>query len=94
MIECTCENCGGRERCKVILDPGKNSCRFWKAETVKHGRWIYRSDDAASCYCSECNEEALTAPYERNCIESDFCPNCGARMDAKPESEVQEDADM
>ena len=53
-----------------------------EAEPVRHGRWIYRSDDAASCYCSECNEEALTAPYERNCIESDFCPCCGAKMDA------------
>ena len=54
---------------------------------VRHGRWIYRSDDAASCYCSECNEEALTAPYERNCIESDFCPNCGAKMDGGGEQE-------
>ena len=54
-----------------------------EAEPVRHGRWIYRSDDAASCYCSECNEEALTAPYERNCIESDFCPCCGAKMDGK-----------
>lgn len=38
MIERTCENCGGRDRCKVILEPGKNSCRFWKPELVKYGR--------------------------------------------------------
>lgn len=62
-----------------------------EAEPVRRGRWIYRSDDGASCYCSECNEEALTAPYERNCIESDFCPCCGAKMDGKDINVITKD---
>lgn len=49
--------------------------------TVRHGRWIehkhfHHDHYIDSTYeCSECNvEEPLT---------SDYCPNCGARMDGE-----------
>lgn len=89
-----CEKCGGgcdadkEKRCwkyKLIMEQSTIE------PEVRHGRWIYRSDDAESCYCSECNEEALTAPYERNCIESDFCPCCGAKMDGKDINVITKD---
>ena len=41
-------------------------------DPVKHGRWV----NEANCrvvFCSECGEEMLWA--------SDYCPNCGAKMD-------------
>ena len=45
---------------------------------VLHGRWVMketmiRSPFAKNAYCSECLEETGYA--------SNYCPNCGARMD-------------
>ena len=30
--ECTCTNCGGRERCKIKFEPSRKCCCFWKPE--------------------------------------------------------------
>lgn len=49
-----------------------------EAEPVPHGRWIVRGQEI---YCSECNCESLYNPFGASKF-SDFCPNCGARMDA------------
>lgn len=49
-----------------------------EAEPVRHGRWIVRGQEI---YCSECNGESLYNPFGASKF-SDFCPNCGARMDA------------
>ena len=57
------------------------------AEPVKHGRWIFGSSNSSSWMkCSLCckSQSGQTATFS-------YCPNCGARMDAKPESEVQDD---
>ena len=43
-------------------------------QPVKHGRWIINSDGYYP-QCSECMNE----PQGR--IMTNFCPNCGARMD-------------
>ena len=48
-----------------------------EAEPVRYGRWIVRGQDI---YCSECNDESLYNPFGASKF-SDFCPNCGARMD-------------
>lgn len=67
-----------------------------EAAPVRHGRWIPTEYDSYygdapiwdKYECSECGhehsgeEDTLTA----------FCPDCGARMDEPPESEVQDDA--
>ena len=43
-------------------------------EPVKHGKW--REDDKGYFYCDQCHK------YPKNQVEkSDFCPNCGAKMD-------------
>lgn len=45
-----------------------------KAESIKHGRWIYYYDNGVKrCKCSEC----LTS---YGCIDTPFCPNCGVDM--------------
>ena len=56
------------------------------AEHVRHGRWI---SDYSSIICSECRAEYSD---EINCMNRDFkfddlnyCPNCGAKMDAEVE---------
>lgn len=47
---------------------------------IKHEKWILH--DSFNCKCSGCLESALydgTGEY----ILSDYCPHCGAKMDAK-----------
>ena len=46
-------------------------------EPVRHGRWEKRGQEI---YCSECGEESgyTWAGVSRY---SDYCPNCGAKMD-------------
>lgn len=48
-----------------------------EAEPVRHGRWVKRGQDI---FCSECDEESgyTWAGASRY---SDYCPNCGAKMD-------------
>lgn len=43
-------------------------------QEVKHGRWKWYSD-LANVRCSSCNRFSILA--------TDFCPNCGARMDGE-----------
>lgn len=47
-------------------------------QPVKHGRWIINSDGYYP-QCSECMSE----PQGR--AMTDFCPNCGAKMDGGDE---------
>lgn len=49
-------------------------------EPIKHGKWIQRimPDLDWICYkqeCSECSERI------KGCVGSQYCPNCGAKMD-------------
>ena len=43
---------------------------------VKHGKWV---NIRGWVHCSVCHQDP---PNESN-IESDYCPNCGARMDGE-----------
>ncbi len=45
---------------------------------VRHGRWNYRHEDDW-CYCTACGTDAEGSDGE--CLETDYCPHCGARMD-------------
>lgn len=77
-----CEKCGGgcddkEKRCwkyKLIMEQPTI-----EAEPVRHGRWNYRHEDDW-CYCTVCGTDAEGSDGE--CLETDYCPNCGARMDA------------
>ena len=66
--------------------------RELKAEPVRHGKWVEHVDDrwgASHYFCSECGEKPLKEERtNRRCL-SNFCPNCGARMEEPQESEVQ-----
>ena len=52
---------------------------------VRHGRWVeYENEsDMGYHYCSECKHQAFN--YDEGVcnveILSDYCPNCGAKMD-------------
>lgn len=59
----------------------KNGYEKGKQDAVKHGRWVLRQDDGYECYeCSSCRANPLNDNAERPSL-SDYCPNCGARMD-------------
>ena len=48
-------------------------------QSVKHGRWIINSDGYYP-QCSECLKEP------QNRAMTDWCPNCGAKMDGGKEN--------
>ena len=48
---------------------------------VRHGRWFIKD---GIIDCSVCNNSGWSAtPYESLVRHFNYCPNCGARMDAK-----------
>ena len=81
-----CKGCN-LKRLETMMENGKFDCLMNEnraintsadVASVKHGRWIERKHFRHDHYidstyeCSECNvEEPLT---------SDYCPNCGAKM--------------
>lgn len=53
---------------------------------VVHGRWVSLTECSnAGVYCSICHKKVYKEDYayckRKNKLRSDFCPNCGARMD-------------
>ena len=59
-----------------------------EAKPVVHGRWIPLTECAnEGVYCSICKKKVWKSYYaqcskkSRNKLESNYCPNCGAKMD-------------
>ena len=55
---------------------------------IRHGRWIPLTECAnEGVYCSICKKKVWKSDYaqcskkSRNKLESNYCPNCGAKMD-------------
>ena len=57
---------------------------------VRHGRWISLTECAnEGVYCSICKKKVWKSDYicawcskkNRNKLRSNYCPNCGAKMD-------------
>ena len=61
------------------------------AEVVRHGRWIMRG---GYIRCSECDAKTLWKDtggtggfsHEYEQVRANYCPNCGAKMDAEVEN--------
>lgn len=49
--------------------------------SVVHGRWV--KDKYLPTHCSVCGELPLLSRYGEYEVLSNYCPNCGARMDGK-----------
>lgn len=79
---------------ELNIEPGETGARYIafgmfprmidSARTInaepKRGRWIKKEERVWYWYeCSECGEEPLFRHGER--IFSNYCPNCGARME-------------
>ena len=55
---------------------------------VRHGIWISLTDCSnAGVYCSVCHKKVYKEDYaicnRKNKLRSDYCPNCGAKMDSE-----------
>ena len=55
---------------------------------VRHGVWISLTDCSnAGVYCSVCHKKVYKEDYaicnRKNKLRSDYCPNCGAKMDGE-----------
>ena len=56
------------------------------AVEVVHGHWVSLTECAnAGVYCSVCNKKVYKEDYawcnRKNKLRSNYCPNCGAKMD-------------
>ena len=69
-----------------------------EAEPVRHGRWVFgaKAEYIGSCiptgislFCSCCGKDAVYSAENTQEL-SDYCPNCGAKMQTEPPEEVQE----
>lgn len=57
------------------------------AVEVVHGRWIKKTADCVYYYaCSECGEPVLRNQWGCDFF-SEYCPNCGAKMDGEMKME-------
>ena len=62
-------------------------CPTVDAEPVRHGYWIAVDEycgHAKEFKCSVCENTVEYGHYTRTC-DYDYCPNCGAKMDAEVE---------
>ena len=63
------------------------------AMPVRHAKWIYGEDCVAMCDGYRCSNCGFFVPwdYQHKFIsyieEYNYCPNCGARMDAERKEE-------
>ena len=48
-------------------------------EPVRHGKWVKK---VGILWCSECDNTA-TIDSEREYVETNYCPHCGAKMDGE-----------
>ena len=60
------------------------------AVEVVHGEWISLTDCSnAGVYCSVCKKKVWKEDYawcnRKNKLRSNYCPNCGAKMDGDTE---------
>lgn len=83
----TCRHCRSGS-CNTFCDCGEEySPDMSKIPTadvveVKHGEWkYYRKDDIA--VCKNCSYEHNLGAYHQ--FATNYCPNCGAKMDGETE---------
>ena len=59
--------------------------RALKEKPVKHGEWVESKIPNELYVCSNCGGACWSYDYERTIVKSNFCPNCGAKMDKEKE---------
>ena len=53
-------------------------------QEVRHGKWELIDECVnEGVYCSNCHKKIYRAEYANQKVKSNFCPNCGAKMDGE-----------
>ena len=54
---------------------------------VRHAKWVLIDECVnEGVYCSNCHKKIYRAEYANQKVKSNFCPNCGAKMDGGNEN--------
>lgn len=76
------------EKSKAKLETVKEIINLIKSQPtadvqeVRHGKWELIDECAnEGIYCSNCHKKVYRAKYANQKVESNYCPNCGAKMD-------------
>ena len=49
---------------------------------VRHAKWVLIDECVnEGVYCSNCHKKIYRAEYANQKVKSNYCPNCGAKMD-------------
>ena len=50
---------------------------------VRHAKWVLIDECVnEGVYCSNCHKKIYRAEYANQKVKSNYCPNCGAKMDS------------
>lgn len=58
-----------------------------EAEPIRHGQWELSPFDG-NWTCSKCGNKIRIYPYHNDMKNMNYCPNCGAKMDAPTQKSV------
>jgi hypothetical protein len=81
--------CHGISQCDAVdIADAMDSIQAADVVEVRHGYW-HLLDNCANegVYCSNCRKKVYKTNYANQKIKSNYCPNCGAKMDGKGEGE-------
>lgn len=65
---------------RTVLD----TAPIFDAEVVVHGHWVMPKE-SYGFVCSVCGGSCWYYDYDQTIGESNYCPNCGAKMDGETE---------
>lgn len=83
-----CKDCPEIDCMDCIVDNVIKEAPAVDAAEVVHGWWIDGEDDYGSYVtCSICKDEFTN--WDADCAITNFCPNCGAKMDGERKDDVQ-----
>lgn len=69
--------------CKCVLVEDIEKQPTADVVEVRHGYWHLVNNCAnEGVYCSVCNKKVYKTNYANQKIKSNYCPNCGAKMDS------------
>ena len=69
---------------KAMFEMAADALSTVDAVEVVHGYWVLLDECAnEGVYCSVCHKKVYSANYANQKIKSNYCPNCGAKMDGE-----------